>query len=478
MGAREVLYGGQASGGKSWLLRAYATLVAISVPGAQIYLFRKAYDELFSNHIQGTGGFVEMLEPLTQTGQAKILYSNPPQVVFKNKSSIMLRQVSDFKQANEKYRGPEMHVLLIDEASIIEWEAITFLRSRVRIGSLNVPQGKEWLVNRIILASNPGGISSDAIRREFMEKSPGEMKIWNIHPNEGGWKRVYIPASAEDNYIAMKNNPDYKQSLMGLGNEKLIRAMMEGDWTVGSGAFFADSFHKDHNVLEPFPLPKDKVNVYRGYDYGYTAPYSVLYIAKVVDPFLTPHGKYISKDSIIVMGEIYGGVRGKTNKGLKQTIKQQAARIKQYEALPEFKNLWSGKIEAGVADNSIFADGNELSFAKQFEKEGIKFVKGTKGQGSIAVGLSTIKTMLKAAGDEITSKEQPCLYLFDNCWNLINIIQRIEPDEKNEDVVVNGSHVNDHAKDKMVLQVVTSVEKTSLIRWKPNIHWTIPSEAA
>jgi hypothetical protein len=28
---------------------------------------------------------------------------------------------------------------------------------------------------------------------------------------------------------------------------------------------------------------------------------------------------------------------------------------------------------------------------------------------------------------------------------LINIIQRIEPDEKNEDVVVNGSHVNNHA---------------------------------
>jgi hypothetical protein len=133
-----------------------------------------------------------------------------------------------------------------------------------------------------------------------MEKSPGEMKIWNIHPNEGGWKRVYIPASAEDNYIAMKNNPDYKQSLMGLGNEKLIRAMMEGDWTVGSGSFFNDAFNKDHNVIEPFTLPKDKVNVYRGYDYGYTAPYSVLYIAKVNEPFLTPKGKYISKDSIIV----------------------------------------------------------------------------------------------------------------------------------------------------------------------------------
>lgn len=39
--ATEILYGGAAGGGKSWMLRAIAIIFAILVPGVQVFLFRR-----------------------------------------------------------------------------------------------------------------------------------------------------------------------------------------------------------------------------------------------------------------------------------------------------------------------------------------------------------------------------------------------------------------------------------------------------
>ena len=59
--ATEILYGGGAGGGKSHLMRVLAIMFCYSVPGIQVYLFRRNYADLYKNHMEGAGSFTELL---------------------------------------------------------------------------------------------------------------------------------------------------------------------------------------------------------------------------------------------------------------------------------------------------------------------------------------------------------------------------------------------------------------------------------
>ncbi len=70
--ANEILYGGAAGGGKSFLLRALAVALCYDIKGLQVYLFRRTYPDLIANHMNGYMSFPEMLAPFIGTGQASI----------------------------------------------------------------------------------------------------------------------------------------------------------------------------------------------------------------------------------------------------------------------------------------------------------------------------------------------------------------------------------------------------------------------
>ncbi len=59
--AIEVLYGGAAGGGKSYLIRVAALLWCSAIPGLQVYLFRRIRDDLIKNHMEGPKGFRALL---------------------------------------------------------------------------------------------------------------------------------------------------------------------------------------------------------------------------------------------------------------------------------------------------------------------------------------------------------------------------------------------------------------------------------
>lgn len=101
--ATEILYGGAAGGGKSHLMRAAAVIWCASIPGLQVYLFRRIKEDLHKNHVEGPNGLRVMLAPWVESGLVQILED---EVRFWNGAKIWLCHCKDEKH-RFKYLGAD-----------------------------------------------------------------------------------------------------------------------------------------------------------------------------------------------------------------------------------------------------------------------------------------------------------------------------------------------------------------------------------
>lgn len=276
--ATEILYGGAAGGGKSYFMRALAILLCALVPQLNVYLFRRIYDDLIKNHMEGAGGFPVMLAPLIASGHVQIVAE---EIRFWNGSRIFLCHCEHEKH-RFKYQGAEIHVLMIDELTMFTEVIYRFLRGRMRAPGLEIPQ---WALDffkakfglelpaKIPLAlngSNPGNIGHGWVKQAFIDDSkPYEVR--RMGKSEGGMLRQFIPARLEDNPNV--DQVDYDAKLEGLGSRELVRAMREGDWTIIAGAFF-DNIREEKHKLPGFVPPKHWTR-FRSMDWGSAKPFSV-----------------------------------------------------------------------------------------------------------------------------------------------------------------------------------------------------------
>jgi len=268
--ATEVLFGGAASGGKSHLARVLAILWCIEIPGLQIYLFRRLYDDLIKNHLEGPTGFRAMLAPWTNARHPKSPFPGgrlceivQGEIRFWNGSKIFLCHLQHQKDLS-KYYGPEFHVLFLEEATQFSEFMIRFLRSRMRIPkALKIPDKylkpkevwkdpnePEYLFPRAIYTSNPGGIGHDYIKKSFIK----DWKPYELHyapESDAGHLRQYIPAKVDDNPSVRRDA--VKANLSGLP-AKLVDAMLSGDWSAVVGAYFPEIDPAKH-IIKPFDIP-------------------------------------------------------------------------------------------------------------------------------------------------------------------------------------------------------------------------------
>jgi len=389
--ATELLFGGAAGGGKSYWERVSAIRWCSEVPGVQVYLFRRTLPDLRDNHLRGPTSFHAMLADHVKSGHVKYR-AVENEFVFWN-GAILHLCYCDSENDVEKYRGAEIHVLMMDELTHFSEYQYRFLRSRVRLAGLKVPEKYKARLPRIEAASNPGSIGHAWVKAAFISPKP-EMEIWRTPPEEGGMLRQFIPAKLSDNPHLTADDPMYENRLRGLGADDLVRAMLDGDWDIVAGQAF-EKLRRDRHCIEPFTPPKEWL-VFGSFDWGSSRPFS-FGLWTVSNGDALPDGRVYRRGALIRFNELYGWT-GKANDGQRLEVAEVAKAIK--------KKCEGHKIAYIAADPSCWKVDGGPSHAESFMREGVIL---RKADNSRHIGYQAVRSRI--AGDE----DGPMLFATSNC---------------------------------------------------------------
>lgn len=459
----------------SYSMRAMSIILALECPGVNVFLFRKTYTELKTNHLLGPSGFQAMLATAVQRKLVRIdsqnniiQFKNGPSGSFAGGSIIYLRHVQ-YEKDVYIYQGAEIHVLMIDEATHFSEPIYNFLRGRVRIGNWSPPEKwKKWFP-RIICASNPGSSFHNLWKHMFVDFVDKD----NIYRpkrapiEEGGMLRQYIPATVYDNPALLKEDPGYIDRLKGLGSPELVKAMLEGNWDIVAGGMFDDLWRRDVHVVEPFRIPKGWY-INRCFDWGSSKPFAVLWVAESNgEPVEYDDGTFYKfpPGTLFVIDEWYGNdKRAKDpNTGLFMSNNDIGAGIKYREDNNTILAPISSRINPGPADNSIYTVINNVSqssginagfWGNSGRSRADIFFPSDKSPGSRVKRWSLIRDRLACSHDIKLGKpmERPGLFVFNVCNDLIRTLPTAPRDEKKMEDIDTASE--DHLLDALGYRVL------------------------
>lgn len=449
--ATEILYGGAAGGGKSYLMRVLAIVLCANIPNLQVYLFRRHVGDLYKNHIEGVGGFPDILGAWIQSGRVKLNLSNG-QLQFWNGSKIHLCHCQ-YEKDVFKYQGAEINVLLIDELTHFSQTIYRYLRGRVRLGGLQVPKVWRDRLPLVLCGSNPGGLGHSWVKRSWIDLAP-PLKVTQMSRAEGGMLRQYIPAKLADNPTMAENDPDYEDRLAGLGNPALVRAMLDGDWNIVAGGALDDVW-SPRVIVPRFAVPASW-RVDRGFDWGSSAPFSVLWFAQTDGTQATlPDGVVFAPPpkTLVVIHEWYGA-KPDTDEGLKMPARDIAAGILAMERDLVTGNWIAAMPAPGPADNSISAvnQPGTPTIAGEMASAGVYWTESDKASGTRKNGLDLIRARLAEAAKDMP--EQPALYVMNHCNNALAHWPVLPRDPKKPDDV--DSDAEDHDYDVLRYRVLAT----------------------
>lgn len=435
--ANEILFGGAAGGGKSYLARVASIIYSLEIPGLITYLFRRTFKEVLANHIYTPGGYLELLHQMLEDGDC-VFSKSDYSFTFPSTGSRIQLAHSQYESDIYAHQGAQIGFLIVDEATHFTPNMIRFIRSRVRLGSMKVPPKWKDKFPRILYTANPGGVGHHYFKSNFVDFGSGN--IFRAPEDEGSMLREYIPSRLSDNKILIENDPDYALRLKGMGSSDTVRAMLEGDWNLLNHGGLSDLWRPKYHVVKPFDIPHTWTLTH-GYDYGSSNPAAYLIFAESDgEEFIDGEGQvaWVPKDSTFIIGEVY--FANKRHEGLRMTPTDQAKKILDYQR----EENYYGRVLPGPADNSIFnSEPGHTSVADEMSSSGVKFIRSNKAPGSRILGLQLIRERLKNATRR--PMEKPGLFIFNNCFHTIRTLPNLENDEKNpEDIDSNGEdHIYD-----------------------------------
>ena len=412
---KHIAFGGARGGGKSWLVRTKAKLLAVKYPGIKILIVRCTYTELINNHIN----------PLREELHGIAKYNKTEKIfTFPNGSTIKFGYCNNDNDLSQ-YQGAEYDIEFIDEATNLEEMWIKKLTACLR-GVNNFPK-------RVYYTMNPGGRSHTYIRRIFVDRK--------FEEGEDPDDYMFVQSLVTDNKALMAKQPDYIKQLEALP-PKLRMAWLEGRWDIFEGQFFEDfretpdpmkaaeegltveelkEQRRWTHVINPFEPPKGWT-ICRSYDFGYNKPFSCAWWA-------------VDYDGVIYrIMELYGCTKT-PNEGVKWSPDKQFAEIARIER----EHPWlAGRQITGVADPAIWDKSYGISIAEVAMKAGVHFVPGDHKR---IPGWMQCHYRL-----QFDDNGYPRMYVFNNCKGFIRTVPGLMYDEhKPEDIDTDGE---DHAADE------------------------------
>lgn len=277
---------------------------------------------------------------------------------------------------------------------------------------------------------NPGGPGHQWVKARYIDPDPAGWKV--ITDQKTSLSRVYIPSRIADNKLLLSQDPQYINKLKASGSEALVRAWLEGDWSVIDGAFF-DGWSNSRHVLAPFSIPSDWTR-FRSFDWGSARPFSVGWWAIASDAYDAGNGTTVHRGSLIRYREWYGAAS--PNVGLKLTAEQVAQGILEREH--------GDKIIYSVADPAIFAADGGPSIAERMAREKVLFRPADNKRVAKAGALGGWdQVRARLAGDD---DGNPMIFCFSTCKDSIRTIPALQHDAtRPEDLDTDGE---DHAADE------------------------------
>ncbi len=331
-----------------------------------------------------------------------------------------------------KYQGQNLTDCAVEEAGNYEDpKPIDMLFGALR--------SKGGVPVQLILTANPGGVGQQWIKHRYIDPAPrGMVPLIRKLPNGAEHRYVYIPSRVQDNRILLSNDPGYINRLHLVGSPELVRAWLEGDWSVVAGAFFPE-WSADKHVVAPRSLPAYWQR-FRSFDWGSARPFSVCWWA-VSDGELAE----FPRGSIICYREWYGAAQdgnGRTipNTGLRLTAEEVADGILDRER----DDVTGRRTMAGVADPSIFSQDGGPSIADRMASRKVFFREADNarvGRNGAQGGWDQLRARLKGDG------ERPALFVFATCTDIIRTLPAQQHDQdRAEDIDTDGE---DHAVDSV-----------------------------
>jgi len=283
---------------------------------------------------------------------------------------------------------------------------------------------------------NPGGPGHQWVKARYIDPAPLGWEIITsefTNPFDGKTvkrDRVYIPSRLHDNrYLG----PEYVANLHLSGNAELVRAWLEGDWSVIAGAFFPEWDTQKH-VVRPVALPKDWTR-FRSMDWGSAKPFSVGWWA-ISDGTLAQ----FPRGALIRYREWYGQKPNEPNVGLRMPANEVGEGIVSRETV----GLEREHITYSVLDPAAFAANGGPSIAEMIVGGG---AKGFRPADNKRVGpRGAMGGWDQLRGRLVGSEGRPMLYVFDTCTALIRTLPALQHDaNRPEDV---DTDAEDHAPDE------------------------------
>lgn len=430
----ELLFGGARGGGKtSYLLGDYLQDTPQG-EGWKGVIFRRTYPELEEVMAQAK----EMYLPLGADWKV-----SERTFTFRTGATLKLRHIANDDDAL-LYQGHSYAWIGFDE--LTNWpnlDSYAKLKATLRSADPKITH------KRIRCTANPGGPGHHAVKNYFIDHAPaGFQMVTSVDGNT----RMFIPSKVTDNRILLANDPNYISRLREVGSPELVKAWLEGDWNVITGAYFPEFSTVEH-VIQPFNVPRHWLRFISG-DWGSASPFSFHWHA-VSDGTVSipdtrasaltsldepPSLRNIPKGAIVTYREWYGCLQGMINTGLRWPASRVAQGI--IARTPDGE-----KITYRVLDPSAFKQDGGPSHAEVMARAGVFFrpADNTRlaGWGAVRERL----TGLDADPDVNNGVGVPMLYIFNTCPHLIRTLPALQHDTHNPEDC--DTDAEDHAPDDL-----------------------------